>query len=105
MVPLRIAVIGCGFWSRFQIPAWHEIEGVTCVAVCDRDKGRSRTIAAQFNIPLCYQEPVKMLQAIRPDVVDIVTGPETHRELVDMASDLGVPVICQKPMAIDFASA
>jgi D-apiose dehydrogenase len=105
MVPLRIAVIGCGFWSRFQIPAWHEIEGVTCVAVCDRDKDRSRTIAAQSNIPLCYQEPVKMLQAIRPDVVDIVTGPETHRELVDMASDLGVPVICQKPMAIDFASA
>jgi D-apiose dehydrogenase len=105
MTPIRIAVIGCGFWSRFQIPAWREIEGVTCVAVCDRDKDRSRSIAAQFNIPLCYQEPVKMLQAIRPDAVDIVTGPDTHQELVNIASDLGIPVICQKPMATDMASA
>jgi D-apiose dehydrogenase len=105
MTPIRIAVIGCGFWSRFQIPAWHEIEGVTCVAVCDREKDRSHSIAAQFNIPLCYQEPVKMLRAIRPDAVDIVTGPETHQELVNIASDLGIPVICQKPMATEMASA
>ncbi len=30
MTPLRIAVVGCGFWSRFQIPAWREIAGIEC---------------------------------------------------------------------------
>lgn len=24
----RVAVLGCGFWSRFQIPTWLELPGV-----------------------------------------------------------------------------
>ena len=93
MVPLRIAVIGCGFWSRFQIPAWHEIEGVTCVAVCDQDEEKSRSTAARFNIQGYHQNPRKMLEAVRPDAVDIVTDPATHEELVDLAASCGIPVI------------
>ena len=26
--PLRFAVFGCGFWSRFQIAGWFEVGGV-----------------------------------------------------------------------------
>ena len=105
MSPLRIAVIGCGFWSRFQIPAWHEVEGVKCVAVCDLDAERSRAVAACFDIPESYDDPKKLLDAVRPDAIDVVTGPQTHRELVELASSYKLPVICQKPMANDLATA
>ena len=38
------------------------------------------------------------------DVVDVVTGPETHAALVDLAARARLPVICQKPMALDYAT-
>jgi hypothetical protein len=28
MKNLRVAVVGCGFWSRFQVPAWLELSDV-----------------------------------------------------------------------------
>ena len=105
MSPLRIAVIGCGFWSRFQIPAWHEVEAVKCVAVCDVNTERCRALAARFNIPENYNDPVKLLDAVRPDAIDIVTSPQTHRQLVELACSHRIPVICQKPMANDLGTA
>ena len=104
MTPLRIAVLGCGFWSRFQIPAWHEIEHVCCAAVCDVDAEKSRVTAARFNIPESYTDPAELIARVRPDAVDIVTSPETHAELVELASSQGVATICQKPMATDLAT-
>jgi predicted dehydrogenase len=103
--PLRIAVLGCGFWSRFQIPAWHEIEHVCCVAVCDVDAEKSRATATRFNIPESYTDPAELMERVRPDVVDIVTSPETHAELVELASSQGIATICQKPMATDLTTA
>jgi D-apiose dehydrogenase len=105
MTPLRVAIFGCGFWSRFQIPAWHEIEGVSCVAVCDLDPEKSRATADRFNIPENYTDPAKLLTTVRPDAIDIVTSPETHAELVGVAAFHRVPVICQKPMAPDLSAA
>jgi predicted dehydrogenase len=41
-----------------------------------------------------------MLDEIKPDVLDIVTPPETHHDLVLLACERGVPtIICQKPLA------
>jgi D-apiose dehydrogenase len=105
MPPLRIAVIGCGFWSRFQIPAWREVEDAECVAVCDVSSERSRATADRFAIPESYDDPRKLLDSVQPDVVDIVTEPRTHPELVELVSDYKIPVICQKPMANDLATA
>jgi D-apiose dehydrogenase len=104
MTPLRIAVLGCGFWSRFQIPAWLEIEDVCCVAVCDVDPEKSRATAARFNIPESYTDPAELIARVRPDAVDIVTSPETHAELVELTSAQGVATICQKPMSTDLAT-
>jgi predicted dehydrogenase len=105
MTPLRIAVLGCGFWSRFQIPAWLEIEDVCCVAVCDVDAEKSRVAAARFKIPESYTDPAELMAKVRPDAVDIVSSPQTHAEMVELTSAQGVATICQKPMATDFATA
>jgi D-apiose dehydrogenase len=104
MTPLRIAVFGCGFWSRFQIPAWLEIEDVRCVAVCDVDAEKSRIAAARFNIPESYTDPAELIAKVRPDAVDIVTSPQTHAELVELTAAQGIATICQKPMSTDLAT-
>lgn len=105
MDPLRVAVFGCGFWSRFQIPAWLELPGVECVAVCDLDLNRANAVADRFGVPKRFQNPEELLQDVRPDVVDVITSPETHRQLVELSAQFRIPVICQKPMADDLETA
>jgi D-apiose dehydrogenase len=105
MDPLRIAVIGCGFWSQFQIPAWRELRNVECVAVCDMEPDRARAAADRFCVPKHFRDPEDLFQTVHPDIVDVITGPETHRDLVERAVRHRIPVICQKPLAPDFETA
>jgi predicted dehydrogenase len=99
MADLRFAVVGAGFWARYQLAAWGEAAGVRCVAVCDRDRGRAESLAAERGVPEAYDHVAAMLDAERPDFVDVITDPRGHGPVVHLAADAGVPVICQKPMA------
>ena len=54
MRPLRFAVIGIGFWSNYQIPAWKKLEAVEIVAVCDRIPKRAEEVAGKFEVPKVY---------------------------------------------------
>jgi predicted dehydrogenase len=105
MKTLRIAILGCGFWSRYQIPAWLELPDVECIAVCDVDSDKMNQIGDRFRIPLQYDNAEDLFRNVRPDVADIITSPATHSELVELAAKHRVSVICQKPMANDFATA
>jgi len=46
-----------------------------------------------------------MLERERPDFLDIVTRPAWHLPLVRLAAERGVAVLCQKPMAENWAEA
>jgi predicted dehydrogenase len=86
MKNLRVAVVGCGFWSRFQVPAWQELSDVDCIAVCDVDKARARLTADAFEIKQSYSDAAEMIREQRPDVLDIITSPATHRQMVELAA-------------------
>jgi len=102
---LRVAILGCGFWSRFQIPAWLELPNVRCLAVCDRNAERAEATARRFKIPRVYHDASDLMADEEADVVDIITSPNTHRDLVVLAASHRTPVICQKPMASDYTAA
>ncbi len=40
-----------------------------------------------------------MLEQERPDFVDVITPPDSHLEMCQAAGELGIHVICQKPLA------
>ena len=46
-----------------------------------------------------------MLDREELDFVDIATRPDTHEELIRLAVERGIPVICQKPLAPDWEGA
>ncbi len=97
---LRVAVIGCGWFSYNHLHAWREIPEVELVAVCDRDAARARDAAEAHRVPAWYEDADAMLDAERLDFVDVVTTPPSHRPLVEAVARRGLPVICQKPLAI-----
>ncbi|MES2705733.1 MAG: Gfo/Idh/MocA family oxidoreductase [Verrucomicrobiota bacterium] len=99
MSPLRFAILGAGFWARYQLAAWRGLAGVKCVAVCDPARLKAEALAEEFDIPAVYDDAEKLIQSESLDFVDIITNPATHRPLTELAARHGVPVICQKPMA------
>jgi D-apiose dehydrogenase len=105
MDTLRGVLIGCGHISRSHLPGWAASPDSTIVAVCDLDRQRAETRAAEFGIGHVYTDPAAMLDAEKPDFVDIATRPETHRSLIQLAADRGVHVVCQKPLAPTLAEA
>ena len=106
MKNLKFAVFGCGFWSKFQIGAWTEVNGAELVAVYNRTISKAEKIADYFKIPNVYDDPEELLSKERPDFVDIITDVDTHAHFVEMAVKYGIRfIICQKPMAPDFITA
>jgi len=97
--PLRFALFGAGFWARYQLAAWQEVSGASCVAVCDRNLEKAERLAAEFGIPRASGNAEELLATERLDFVDIVTDVDSHSPLVHLAARHKVPAICQKPLA------
>lgn len=96
---IRVAVFGCGFWSRFQIAAWRELQGVEISAVYNRTLTKAQAVADEFEIKCAFDDPQLLLDSVPVDAVDIITDVETHKPFVELAANRGKSVICQKPMA------
>ncbi len=97
MTNLRIATIGAGYFSQFHHDAWTRAEGATLAAVCDADRGKAEGFAKRFGIPRVYTDAAAMLDAERPDLVDIISPPPSHLALIRLAAQRGINAICQKP--------
>jgi predicted dehydrogenase len=57
---------------------------------------------ARYGVPRFYPDWRQMIDAERPDFVDIITPPDTHEEMCRYAAERGVHIICQKPLAPTF---
>jgi predicted dehydrogenase len=105
MKNLRFAMIGAGFWARYQLAAWQELPGVECAALCDRTRAKAEALAAAAGVPAVYDDAEELFRKEGLDFVDVVTDVDSHPPLVHLAAARGVPVICQKPMSPSLTSA
>ena len=92
---LRVAGVGAGYFSQYHLAGWRAIDSAELVGWCDRDPARGQR----------YTDAAEMLDREKPDLLDIVTPPESHLELVRLAASRGVPAICQKPLAPTYEEA
>jgi predicted dehydrogenase len=102
---LRVLGVGAGYFSQFQYLGWQHIEEVACVGIVNRDSVKAQALADRFGIGAVFGDLGAALEALQPDLVDVITPPETHRAMVSRCVALGVPVICQKPFGRDYADA
>jgi predicted dehydrogenase len=105
MKPLRFAIFGTGFWSRFQLGGWQELEGVECVALYNRTLSKARDLAKRFGVPAVYDDAELLMKNEELDFIDIITDVDTHAAFTALGAKHGKDVICQKPMAPDFKTA
>ncbi len=99
MGSLRGVCIGAGYFSHFQYEAWRRIPEVEIAAFSNRDPARARAVQEKFGIPKLYADYREMFDREKPDFVDVITPPPSHREICSEAARRGIHVICQKPLA------
>lgn len=103
MTGLRVAGVGAGFFSEFHYAAWRAIDGVALAGVCDLN---TQAASKQAGGAPVFQDIGEMLERVRPDILDIITPPDTHLRLIEIAYAAGVEtVICQKPFCNDLGAA
>ncbi len=105
MKALRFAILGTGFWARYQLAAWNELPGARCVALCNRTRAKAEKLATEFHVPAVYDNPALMLEREHLDFLDIVADVSVHSAFVRLAAERRLPVICQKPMAVSLREA
>jgi predicted dehydrogenase len=105
MSKLRVLGVGAGYFSQFQYLGWRNIEDADCVAIVNRDQAKARAMADRYGIADVYGDLGAALDAVKPDLVDLITPPETHRAFVAATVARGVPTICQKQFGTSYADA
>lgn len=97
----KVGIIGAGYWSEKHVIAWQSIETVQINGFCDKNAELLKEKGELFHIPSenLYLDIINMMENADIDVIDIVTPPETHLELVKLAAKAGKHIMCQKPFA------
>ncbi|MEO1274513.1 MAG: Gfo/Idh/MocA family oxidoreductase [Pseudomonadota bacterium] len=107
--PIRVAVIGAGYFGRFHHDAWSRMPEVTLAAVCERDPERARAVAEDYGAPgqplPVFSDVRAMLEAVQPDLVDITAPPAAHLPLLEALVPKVGHIICQKPFCGGFQGA
>jgi predicted dehydrogenase len=101
-VPLRVGLIGCGFFAENHLAAWSSMDDVVLASVCDIDVEKARSAAERHKAGAFYGDAGEMLAHERLDFVDIATTMESHAKLVGLAANRRLPTIVQKPLAPTF---
>jgi predicted dehydrogenase len=96
---LKGVAIGAGYFAGFQYEAWTRIPEVEIVALSNRNVERARPLMQQYGVRRHYTDWREMIESEKPDFVDVITPPAEHRTMCRFAGELGVHVICQKPLA------
>jgi D-apiose dehydrogenase len=101
--PIRIGVIGCGFYAQNHLHSWRDLatDGAVLAAVCDVDAGKAAAAGLAFGVPH-YIDAAAMLDREKLDLIDIVTRQDTHRALAELTIARGIATIVQKPFAPTF---
>ena len=81
------------------IPAFHESEIASLIAVASRDKERAEQFASKHRIAQAYANYEELLADRSIDAVYIPLPNHLHREWAIRAIDAGKHVLCEKPLS------
>ena len=72
----RLAAVGTGYFSQFHYDAWRRMD-IDLVGVCSLDMARAAETAAAFVDCQAFDDFESMLDAVKPDLVDIIAPPRS----------------------------
>jgi len=100
----RIVILGAGGVITSHIKAIQSnADRAELVAVSDIREERVKEVCEVFDIPNGYTDSTKMIAEQKPDLVQIITPPATHIDLIVECLEAGAWVLCEKPLCRSMA--
>ncbi|WP_407111599.1 Gfo/Idh/MocA family protein [Streptomyces sp. DSM 116494] len=104
--PLRVAVIGTGRMGADHVRRIDRvISGARVTAVVDIDAGRAQALAADIEGCTAHTDPAAAMAAADVDAVVVASPGPAHEAALLTAFAHDLPVLCEKPLTPDAASA
>jgi predicted dehydrogenase len=103
--PLRVAVVGLGYWGPNLVRNLHELPCASLELVCDQRTEALAEISARYPALRKTRDFADVLDDDRVEAVAIATPVATHAELAAAALDAGKHVFVEKPLAASSAEA
>ncbi|MFD8305514.1 Gfo/Idh/MocA family protein [Streptomyces sp. NPDC059690] len=103
---LQVAVVGTGKMGADHVRRIQEvISGARVSAVVDVDAERAKAVAARVEGCTAYTDPAAAMAAADVDAVLIASPGPAHEAALLTAFEHDLPVLCEKPLTPDAASA
>jgi predicted dehydrogenase/nucleoside-diphosphate-sugar epimerase len=98
--PLRACLIGCGMIGKVHAQLIDKMPHGELVGVCDTNQAAADELAEQCKNVQAFSDVEAMLETLKPDVVHVLTPPQSHKEYTELAAQHGAHVLVEKPMAM-----
>lgn len=99
MRPVKVGVVGLGYWGPNLVRVLHELDGVEVIAVCDLDERALERTTRRYPAVQTTHTFDDLLRDTSIDAVAVATPVGTHFELARAALEAGKHVFVEKPMA------
>jgi predicted dehydrogenase len=96
--PVRVGVIGCGYWGPNLIRNFARHPQSQVQAVCDNRYERATRVGAEYRVPTITDRAEEVLKAPDIDLVVIATPSFTHYDLAKAAILAGKHILVMKPL-------
>jgi len=102
---VKLAIVGTGGMANGHAATFKDIKGCKVVAACDVDGKKAQEFAERHGIAGVYTDLGEMLASEEIDAVTNVTSDAWHAPLSLQAIAAGKHVLCEKPLATNYADA
>src|ERR1700722_5022713 len=102
---LRVGIIGVGWGSLVQVPAFRAAGGYEVAALCSRRAERAAEAGGRLGIDDVSADWERFVSRPDLDIISVCTPTDLHREQVLAAISAGKHVLCEKPVALDAGQA
>ncbi len=98
---MKVLVAGAGRMGSIRIEDLVADPRVSSVSVTNRSNERAQTVAAQFGATVVPWESIADTDA---DAAVVAVGTDAHELVFDAVLPRGIPVLCEKPIALTLAA-
>jgi predicted dehydrogenase len=103
--PLRVAVVGLGYWGPNLVRNLHEVEDAEVAWICDLNPNALEVIGRRYPAVRRTTNVDDVLSDPSVDAIAIATPVTTHSPLATAALEAGKHVFVEKPLAASSAEA
>lgn len=105
MRPVRVGVVGCGYWGPNLVRNFARNPHSQVEAVCDVRYERAVRLGGEYRVPMITDRCEEVLRAPELELIVIATPSFTHYRLAKAALEAGKHVLVMKPLATRVADA